>query len=73
MAKIVKRVVTITRGKLRRSKIRIGPGPALFFVAFCLLGMTAGICINSHYYALRKVHVVLPSEQAPTATPKGLR
>jgi hypothetical protein len=73
MAKIVQRVVTITKGKLRRSKTRIGLRPPLFFVLFCLLGMIAGICVNNHYYALRKTHVGVGGEHLLTATPPVLQ
>ena len=32
--------------------VRIGAGPIIFFVTFCILGTIVGIAINKHYYAM---------------------
>ena len=69
MTRIVKKIVSIQRRKLRRSKIRIGLGPPLLFAAICLVGMLAGICINNHYYTLRNTHAAVGGEPLLTTIP----
>jgi hypothetical protein len=43
------------------------------FVAICLVGMMAGICINNHYYTLRNPHAAVGGKHLLTATPPTLQ
>jgi hypothetical protein len=54
------RFFTMTKGKKRKTNVRIGIGPPLFFIGFCLIALAAGICINSRYYEMAKTHTTRP-------------
>ena len=54
MAKTRQRFVTITRGKKRKTKVRIGFALPMFYIAYLLVGLILGIWINGHYYAIEK-------------------
>jgi hypothetical protein len=54
MTEVRERTIWIRKGKLRRSRVRVGLGPPLFFVAFCLLSLVVGTLINNRYYQIER-------------------
>lgn len=64
------RVFTITRGKKRKTRVRIGVVLPILYLAYLLLAMSAGIWINGHYYALEKAfYARLRAEPMAVTTP----
>ena len=51
-----RRIFVITKGRKRRTKLRMTAGPPLFYAALCVLGAAAGIWINGHYYERAKIY-----------------
>lgn len=51
--------------------IRIGAGPVIFFVTFCIVGTIVGIAINKHYYAIERGEMNSPnsSQEDQDASP----
>ena len=65
MAKVRQRLVTITRGKKRKTKVRIGLALPMFYIAYLLVGLILGIWINGHYYAIEKAFYARQRAEPP--------
>ena len=64
------KVLTITKGKKRKTKVRIGLVLPLLYIAYLLVGLMFGIWVNGHYYALEKAFYARQrAETAPAAAP----
>jgi hypothetical protein len=63
------RIMTITKGKKRKTKVRVGFLLPILYIAYLLVGMIFGIWVNGHYYALEKAFYARRAELPPLSTP----
>ena len=63
------RMLRITKGKKRKTKVRIGIVLPILYIAYLLVGLIFGIWVNGRYYALEKAFYARQRAELPLATP----